>query len=569
MKKVITLISACSLLSCFVNADVYKYKNKVYPTLNEAKQAFESKYIKTYLYNTESWVNKHGEFKKKYRFYGITDYCFYNKIGLNGFGYSGTLTGICADTPSEVIPKTIERSKLNCKNHPGFSPQILSFELTSNKFSFDIPRYGYEASINYAGSANRECTALNPPSEEKTVSVGTKGKWESIEVVKENIKEMGKTCKAAGNPINLAIGNKFQVVNDFIGSESFPLRLTRTYNSYTGEWSFNYTQSIATGSRYISATHEDGKTLIFKTHNAYRGDPDIFNKIEPIIDGTGNRQGWKYTKINNTVETYNRINKLSSITDLNTDLTQVITYKGKSIIVTTPTGQTLSLSLNNQKQVIRAQHKGSVWSYDYSEAGSLETVTYPNGKSTHYHYENKQYPRALTGITDENGVRFATWAYDDQGRAISSEHAGGKEKVSLEFHDNNSTTVTNPLGKKTTYHFQQFNGVNKVVKVEGHQSTNCAAANKEYSYYPNGLLKTKTDWKGNTTEYKYNDQGLQVEKTEAVGTPQARTTTTEWDVEKRLPLKASDGLLETQYQYDEKGKLTSKKQVKVSQPPEK
>ena len=82
------------------------------------------------------------------------------------------------------------------------------------------------------------------------------------------------------------------------------------------------------------------------------------------------------------------------------------------------------------------------------------------------------------------------------------------------------------------------------------------------------MLKTKTDWKGNTTEYKYNDQGLQIEKTEAVGTPQARITTTEWDIEKRLPLKSSDGQLETQYQYNEKGKLTSKKQVKVSQPPE-
>ncbi|NYZ70165.1 RHS repeat protein, partial [Endozoicomonas sp. SM1973] len=132
------------------------------------------------------------------------------------------------------------------------------------------------------------------------------------------------------------------------------------------------------------------------------------------------------------------------------------------------------------------------------------------------------------------------------------------EKVTLEFHDNNSTTVTDPLGKKTTYHFERFNGVNKVVKVEGHQSANCAAANKEYSYYPSGLLKTKTDWKGNVTEYKYNAQGLEIEKTEAVGTPQARTLKTEWNVEKRLPLKSTDGRLETLYQYDEQWNLVEK-----------
>jgi hypothetical protein len=28
-----------------------------------------------------------------------------------------------------------------------------------------------------------------------------------------------------------------------------------------------------------------------------------------------------------------------------------------------------------------------------------------------YHYEDQRFPHHLTGLTDENGGRFATWAY--------------------------------------------------------------------------------------------------------------------------------------------------------------
>jgi len=53
-------------------------------------------------------------------------------------------------------------------------------------------------------------------------------------------------------------------------------------------------------------------------------------------------------------------------------------------------------------------------------------------------YENQDFPHHLTGITDENGDRYAVWSYDSDGRAISSEHAQttspvGQEKAELNF----------------------------------------------------------------------------------------------------------------------------------------
>jgi hypothetical protein len=33
-----------------------------------------------------------------------------------------------------------------------------------------------------------------------------------------------------------------------------------------------------------------------------------------------------------------------------------------------------------------------------------------------YHYEDPRFPHHLSGLTDENSGRFATWAYDAAGR---------------------------------------------------------------------------------------------------------------------------------------------------------
>ena len=71
-------------------------------------------------------------------------------------------------------------------------------------------------------------------------------------------------------------------------------------------------------------------------------------------------------------------------------------------------------------------------------------------KSFTYHYEDLDFPQLLTGITDARGVRYATFAYDRQGRAISSEHAGGVDRYTASYGYAGSDltrTVTNPLGK--------------------------------------------------------------------------------------------------------------------------
>ncbi|MBU3057820.1 RHS repeat protein [Pseudomonas indica] len=174
-----------------------------------------------------------------------------------------------------------------------------------------------------------------------------------------------------------------------------------------------------------------------------------------------------------------------------------------------------------------------------------------------YHYEDPRNPKLLTGITDERGIRYATWTYDDQGRAISSEHANGAEKVTLSYNADGSTTVTNELGKQTVYRFQTIQGVRRITAIEGEPSANCPASNAQYSYDERGLLKTKTDNKGHLTTYTYNDRGLEVARTEAAGTAQARTVTTEWHPDWFLPVTVTEPDRITRYTYDDQGRQLS------------
>jgi YD repeat-containing protein len=112
--------------------------------------------------------------------------------------------------------------------------------------------------------------------------------------------------------------------------------------------------------------------------------------------------------------------------------------------------------------------------YGYEEAaslasgvalkGQLTSVTWQDGTLKRYHYENTSLPNHLTGITDEAGVRVGTYAYNGEGKAISSEKAGGAEKLTFHYSGDGRTHVTDytgPNGSAVTrsYYIQVKNGV--------------------------------------------------------------------------------------------------------------
>ena len=98
--------------------------------------------------------------------------------------------------------------------------------------------------------------------------------------------------------------------------------------------------------------------------------------------------------------------------------------------------------MNNGQLVSLTDAAGGQTLYQYNDEGELISLTHPDGSSRHYHYEDTTHTALLTGITDERGVRFATWQYDETGKANHSEHANGVEQASIAYGLDGALTVT-------------------------------------------------------------------------------------------------------------------------------
>lgn len=271
---------------------------------------------------------------------------------------------------------------------------------------------------------------------------------------------------------------------------------------------------------------------------------------------------WRYTTANNDIEDYSVAGKLISTTSSN-GVKQTLTYDSVSGLlsqVQDSVGGKLTFGYTGNTLTSVTENNNKITSYTYNASGNLITdVKRPDNTHRLYHYEDSRFPTYLTGITDERNVRYATWSYDAQGRAISSEHAGGAEKTLLAFNTDGSTTVTNALNKQTIYRFDDIAGARRVVKVEGQPTTNCVGANQNYSYTPEGWVASKTDWNGNKTTYAYNTKGQEISRIEAYGSPAAKTISSEWHPSLNLKTKITESDKETIYSYDANGLLVNQK----------
>ena len=98
-----------------------------------------------------------------------------------------------------------------------------------------------------------------------------------------------------------------------------------------------------------------------------------------------------------------------------------------------------------------------------------------------------------------------------------------------------TTTVTNPLGKDFTYSYSPLLGRDRITRIDRLASASTPAATLSFGYDANAYVNQVTDWNGNVTKYTHNARGLQTSRTEAFGTPEARTTDTVWDPAYRVP----------------------------------
>lgn len=429
-----------------------------------------------------------------------------------------------------------------------------------------------------------ECAVdnLSPIEDEKWVStlqgVYTGKTCEEAGIEDEVITEKMLACGTVGssdydtktdNPIDFAIGNKYFHDTDYRGTGNFPIVYDRSYNSLNLGWRFAYTQRVdRLSATEIAVRRPGGQSFEFTlTNGQWAPDPDVTDRLETLTALNGSLLGWRYRLSNNRQEHFDAQGRLLSIRNAS-GLEQTLTYSadGNQFTIIGPQGDALLVTLESNGLFASSikDSQGQTTSYQY-DGPYLSQVSHPNGTTKQYLYEVPERPWLITGVIDEKGIRSNTVTYDNQGRAIMSELANGVERVEVSYNDDDTTTLTNALGKRTTFHFQTLHGVKKIVRVEGEPTQTCQGTAMDYTFNDSGFLVEKVDAKGFITQYTRDELGRELTRTEAAGTPQQRTITTEWHPEYHLPLKRVEAGRVTSYTYDGQGRVISQTTTSVTE----
>jgi RHS repeat-associated protein len=207
--------------------------------------------------------------------------------------------------------------------------------------------------------------------------------------------------------------------------------------------------------------------------------------------------------------------------------------------------------------------------YGYTN-GNLTTVTrsektgatWQQVDQTTYHYEDAAYPDLLTGMTDARGIRYATWTYDQDGRPVSSAHAGGVDQTSITYDDAAVTrTVTNALGKQATYSYARREGTMKLASVSGQASANCPASARSLAYNTLGQISQVTDDEGRVTAYTRDSYGRTTSIVRGSGTSSAAATSFVYDSNFNVVDQQVEPGLTTSYAWSAAGQLTQVTQI--------
>ena len=323
---------------------------------------------------------------------------------------------------------------------------------------------------------------------------------------------------ARGNPCSTSTGNKHQREDDYTGPN---LPFVRFYNSlFTADvgigygWMTPYHKRLAIGGLAIAGgaigervalLRSDGAGEEFKqqANGSFLGDADSEFTLVKTSDS------YTLTDREGNAETYDERGLILSEADAAGNTTSYSYNTDEKLeTVTGPFGHQLSFTYNATSKRVETVTlpDGQVLQFTYQllsndQAYNLVSVIYPDTTAKLYHYESTNLPHHLTGITDQNGVRFATWEYDAGGRAVRSEHAettnaAPQESFLFSWDTALQTTVTDPRGNQEVFKFNFDNLGRKTLK----EKLNLADTKKLLQTFDlRNNLTSRTDEEGSKT----------------------------------------------------------------------
>ena len=408
-----------------------------------------------------------------------------------------------------------------------------------------------------------------------------------------------------GNPINPLTGSKIEQVTDYAGPESSGLAFARTYHSGAFPWSgittkvaARYPAGARIGARwrhsydraFVRRPHFDANGNVYTTA-LYLVREDgretrFVKQGETFVPGDGERGslrehpegGWVYTWPDLTEERYDNQGRLRSRTDANgntlslhyDEITVGIGLKATVLTrVNDRQGRELRLGYDRLGRVETVDTPDGRINYSYSGDllegldADLVKVRYPDGHHVAYLYDEPGMGgtpnHKLTGIIGKDGLRFATFRYDSDNRVNRSSHGDdltwtevsqARGKIEVETRDVLYAEAWTPV----------YDGGRIRLGARADTRSDNAAA-QHFDYLGNGLVGRHTDYLGVATSYRYDTaRRLETERTEAEGTPVARTVKTRWHPVFDKPVRIDNGAQWTIFTYDSKGNLTERRQ---------
>ena len=350
-----------------------------------------------------------------------------------------------------------------------------------------------------------------------------------------SLQSVGNPVESVGKPVNVTNGNMWTGQTDYrlpgIGEN---IEINRTYNSIrqTGGlfgfgWSSNYDESIwSYDDKMIRLNMPDGKAVYFGRRTTTEPftslSSEVFGSTVKNTDNTytltfkdgrvhqfnaGGRLLWQQDRDGNrTTLNYDTNGNLAGITDA---------FNRTLIVTSNADGTVAGIS----------DSIGTAATYEYYPGTTLlKTVTYADGSKYKFEYDSTTVSGKvfLKTVKDALDNVLETHSYDTNGRATTSEKAGGVEKYTLDYaHINDGvpyTTVTDALGRVTKYTSDKSRGRNVITQVEGNCGCGSGSQTTVYQYDEQLNLVKKVDALGREMSYTYDGNGNRLTMTDVLGT---------------------------------------------------
>ncbi len=299
-----------------------------------------------------------------------------------------------------------------------------------------------------------------------------------------------------GNPITHA-SEKIQPELDYRSADGM-LELMRTYSSSRYPepgWTTRFDTRVQFGQSYAAVVRPDGSRLFFEFNGR------TFKSIQPTKATLAlNPNGFTFTTDTDVKEIYNGAGFLTALVYrdgktvsiervLETDIAGVLT-------VTDAYGRKLALryeALNSGEELYLRKAflpDGAQFEFQSNVLTGMFVHVIRENYLRAYDYDATR----LTGITDENGKRYAEFGY--RFNTTSTKHLGDVDAFTV--YDNRqgngggTVVVTEPLGVDTVYNYATVNGLSRLVSMtRGSQGTTTM------SYDANGNIASLIDFNGN------------------------------------------------------------------------